>query len=176
MNKAVFLDRDGILNEEIGDYVWTLDQFKIVEGVIEILKKLKEVGYKLIVITNQGGIAKGRYGHDDVKKMHDYFQEQSGHVIDEFYYSSSHPSIPASLLDPMIRKPSPMMFEKAMTDHNIDPIQSWMIGDKERDLIPAKQLGIKTIRVFLEGFYEKGEETIGDYSVSEVKHIDNILF
>ncbi|MFK7952457.1 MAG: D-glycero-alpha-D-manno-heptose-1,7-bisphosphate 7-phosphatase [Ekhidna sp.] len=176
MNKAVFLDRDGVLNEEIGDYVWTLDQFKIVDGIIEILKKLKGEGYKLLVITNQGGIAKGVYGHDDVKKMHDYFQEQSDHVIDEYYYSPTHPKVPESLSHPMVRKPSPVMFEKAIADHNVDPHQSWMIGDKERDLIPAKALGMKTIRIFLEGYFEEGEKTIGDHSVSEVKAIEDILF
>ncbi len=176
MNKAVFLDRDGVLNEEIGDYVWTLDQFKIVDGVIEILKRLKNEGYKLIVITNQGGIAKGVYDHDDVKKMHDYFQEQSDHVIDEFYYSPTHPKVPESLSDPMVRKPSTAMFEKAIDDHNVDPKMSWMLGDKERDLIPAKKLGMKTIRIFLEGYYEKGEETIGDYAVSTVKETSQIFF
>lgn len=176
MNKAVFLDRDGVLNEEIGDYVWTLEKFKIVDGVIEILKRLKNEGYKLIVITNQGGIAKGVYGHEDVKKMHDYFQEESDHVIDAFYYSPTHPKVPESLSDPMVRKPSTVMFEKAIAEYDVDPKMSWMLGDKERDLIPAKKLGIKTIRIFLEGFYEKGEETIGDYSVSVVKDVDKILF
>lgn len=171
MNKAVFLDRDGVLNEEIGNYVWTLDKFKIVDGIIDVLQKLKKEGYKLIVVTNQAGIAKGLYGHEDVKKMHDHFQEQSGNAIDHFYYAPGHPSVSESLM----RKPDSLMWEKAMAKFNIDPAQSWMIGDKERDLMPAKKFGIKTIRVFLEGFYEEGEETIGDYGVKDVREIENII-
>jgi D-glycero-D-manno-heptose 1,7-bisphosphate phosphatase len=171
MNKAVFLDRDGVLNEEIGNYVWTFDSFKIVDGIIEVLQKLKSNGYKLIVVTNQAGIAKGLYTHADVKKMHDHFQEQSGSVIDHFYYAPGHPSVSESLM----RKPDSLMWEKAMAKFNIDPSKSWMIGDKERDLIPAKKFGIKTIRVFLEGFYEEGEETIGDYGVKDVKEVAGLI-
>lgn len=171
MNKAVFLDRDGVINEEIGNYVWTLDKFKIVDGVIELLQRLKSEGFKLIVITNQAGIAKGLYGHEDVRKMHNFFQEQSGNIIDHFYYAPGHPSVSESLM----RKPDSLMWEKAMAKFDIDPSASWMIGDKERDLIPAKKFGMKTIRVFLEGFYQEGEETIGDYAVKAVKEISDII-
>lgn len=171
MNKAVFLDRDGVLNEEIGDYVYQLTDFKIVGGIIEVLAKLKEHGYKLIVITNQAGIARGRYAHEDVKKMHDYFQEKSGDLIDQFYYAPDHPDYSESFS----RKPDSLLFEKAIAKFDIDPIASWMVGDKERDLVPAKKLGVKTIRAFLEGYFKPGEETIGDYSVTEIKEIEEVI-
>ncbi len=169
--KAVFLDRDGILNVERGDYVWLLQDFKIVPGIIEALQKLKEDGFLLIVITNQAGISKGRYGRDEMRKCHEYFQELSGNVIDEFYYAPNHPSFSESL----IRKPDSLMWEKAIAKFNVDTDASWMVGDKERDLIPAKKLGIKTIRAFLEGFYEECDKTMGDHSVYEVRDIASII-
>lgn len=170
MNKAVFLDRDGILNVERGDYVWTLEDFKIVPGIIAALKELKSQGYLLIVVTNQAGIAKGRYTREDMHQCHEYFQKESGNLIDHFYFAANHPSFSESLL----RKPDSLMWEKAIAKFNIDPSQSWMVGDKERDLIPAKKLGIKTIRVFIEGFYEK-EETMGDFGVKDVRELLSII-
>ncbi len=171
MNKAVFLDRDGILNVERGDYVWTLEDFKIVPGIIDVLKELKDKGFLLIVVTNQAGITKGRYTREDMHKCHDFFQKESGDLIDHFYYAAGHPSVSESLL----RKPDSLMWEKAMAKFEIDPKQSWMVGDKERDLIPAKKLGIKTIRVFIEGFYEEGEETMGDFGVKDVRELHDLI-
>lgn len=171
MNKAVFLDRDGVLNEEIGDYVYRLTDFKIVAGIIDTLSALKTQGFILVVITNQAGIAKGRYTHADVHEMHEYFQKESGNLIDKFYYSPYHPDYSESIG----RKPGTLLFEKAIAKFDIDPAQSWMVGDKERDLVPAKKLGMKTIRVFLKGFHEKGETSIGDYSVEEASEISNII-
>ena len=171
MNKAVFLDRDGVLNEEIGDYVYTLTDFKIVNGIIPALYELKQNGFHLIVVTNQAGIAKGRYDHEDVRAMHDYFQQESGNLIDAFYYAPYHPTYTESFS----RKPGTLLFEKAIAKFDIDTGQSWMVGDKERDLIPAKALGIKTIRAFLDGCYQEGEETIGDFKLKSVKEIPRIV-
>jgi len=165
--KAIFLDRDGVLNEERGDYVWLLEDFKIVPGIIEVLKALKAKGYLLIVVTNQAGITKGRYTREQMQECHDYFQKESGNIIDHFYYAPGHPSYSESLT----RKPDSLMWEKAMAKFDIDPSQSWMIGDKERDLVPAIKFGIKTIRIFIEGYYEIGEKTIGDHSVTHVREI-----
>ena len=166
-NKAVFLDRDGIINEEIGDYVYDLENFNIVPGIIDVLRTLKEQGFYLVVITNQAGIAKGRYGHKEVRMLHDHFQEKSGELIDHFYYAPSHPDYSESLG----RKPGTLLFEKAMAKFSIDPSQSWMVGDKERDLVPAKQLGMRTIRLFL----EEAENTIGDHSIQDVSEILGII-
>ena len=89
-NKCVFLDRDGVINVDNVDYTYKVEEFRIIEGVIPALKMLKEAGYLLIVITNQSGIAKGIYQHEDVFKCHNYFDEQSGHLIDEYFYSPYH--------------------------------------------------------------------------------------
>ncbi len=141
--KCIFLDRDGVINVDKVDYTYTLEDFKIIPGVIEALEAFKKAGYLLVVITNQSGIAKGIYGHEDVKICHDFFQEKCGALIDRYYYSPYHQTISESIS----RKPDSLMFEKAIAKFDIDIESSWMIGDKNRDLVPAKKLGIKTALV-----------------------------
>ncbi len=142
-NKCIFLDRDGVINVDKVDYVYSIAEFKLIPGVLEAFQLLRDAGYLLIVITNQSGIAKGIYGHEDVKICHDYLQEISNHAIDEFYYSPYHESSSHSLT----RKPGSLMFERAIAKYQIDIENSWMIGDKDRDTKPAKNLGIKSIAV-----------------------------
>ena len=143
MNKCVFLDRDGVLNVERGDYTYALGDFQIIEGVKEALVKLKEAGYLLIVITNQAGIAKGLYDKGAVLACHEKLQKEIGGLIDDLYYSPYHPISTESLG----RKPGSLLFEKAIAKYNINPFESWMVGDRERDLVPAKKLGMQTVLV-----------------------------
>ncbi|MDH5399767.1 MAG: HAD family hydrolase [Cyclobacteriaceae bacterium] len=142
-NRCVFLDRDGVLNKDRPNYVYDPGHFEIIEGVPETLKALKQRGYLLIVVTNQAGIARGLYTREDMHRCHEYLQQQCGGAIDHFYYAPSHPSVSESLS----RKPDSLLFEKAISRYNIDPGKSWMVGDRERDLIPAKKLGMATIIV-----------------------------
>ncbi len=143
MNKCVFLDRDGVLNVDDVNYVWTIEAFKILPGVPEALKILKERGYYLVIITNQSGIAKGIYKDEDVLNCYNFLQEKTGHLIDALYYSPYH----ASQTDSLVTKPGTLSFEKAIARYNLDITQCWMVGDMDRDLIPAKKLGIKTILI-----------------------------
>jgi len=142
-NKCVFLDRDGVINVDNVNYTYKVEEFKIIDGVIPALKMLKEAGYLLIIITNQSGIAKGIYQHEDVYKCHDYFDKESGNLIDEYFYSPYHQTISESLS----RKPGSLMFEKAIAKYDIDITQSWMVGDRERDITPANKLNIPTILI-----------------------------
>jgi D-glycero-D-manno-heptose 1,7-bisphosphate phosphatase len=167
MNKCVFLDRDGVINKDNPDYIYKVNEFEILPGVVEGFKKLKEHGYLLVVITNQSGITKGIYTKEDMDACHNYFQEVSGHVIDHFYYSPYHPFY----TDSLTRKPQSLMFEKAIAKFNIDPSQSWMLGDKERDLIPAQKLGIKGI---IMSSYLYNENWPTEYSMSGA--VKRILF
>ena len=141
--KCVFLDRDGVLNVDRGDYTYLVEDFVIVKGVAEALRMLHEAGYLLVVITNQAGIAKGRYSIADMHRCHEYLQQQTGSLVDKFYFSPYHPDYSESLT----RKPDSLMFEKAIAKFDIDVSASWMIGDKHRDLEPARKLGISTIQV-----------------------------
>ena len=143
MNKCVFLDRDGVLNVDNVNYTWKVEEFKIMPGVKEALKILKDKGYFLVIITNQSGIAKGVYKHEDVMNCYDYLQEQTGYLIDEIYYSPHHHTKTESL----ITKPGTLSFEKAIARFNLDISKSWMVGDMDRDLIPAKKMGLKTILI-----------------------------
>lgn len=86
MSKCIFLDRDGVLNEDRADYVYRIEDFIIPDGVAEALAQLKAAGYMLIIITNQAGIAKGLYTRDDVMACYQYLQDQCGHLIDDIYY------------------------------------------------------------------------------------------
>ena len=141
--KAIFLDRDGVLNRERGDYTYREKDFEILEGVIDSLKVLKAEGYLLIIITNQGGISKGIYSIKEVNHLHNILQKSSGNIIDEWYFAPFHCNQSKSLS----RKPNPIMWERAIARFNIDVNQSWMLGDSERDITPANSLGIKTIRI-----------------------------
>ncbi len=137
----VFLDRDGVLNKERGGYTFKPEDFVLEPGVVEALRALKEAGYLLIVITNQGGIAKGIYTERDMMACHAKLQAETGFLIDDLFYSPYHPDYSQSLG----RKPGTLLFERALASYAYPPHICWMVGDQERDLLPAKALGIRTI-------------------------------
>lgn len=167
MNRCVFLDRDGVLNVDDPDYTFLVSKFKIIPGVIESLHKLKGAGYKLIVATNQSGISRGLYTQAQMEECHSYLQEACGHVIDHFYFCPYHRDVTNSLA----RKPGRLMFEKGLARFNGDPRQSWMVGDRGRDLIPARQLGIRTIQVG----DEVEPENRGDFRVDDLREATEII-
>ena len=142
MKKIVFFDRDGVINHEPGHYTSSVDEFVVNDGIGESVKLLKDSGYTVIIISNQGGIAKGLYSADDVLKMHkklqDYLLEYNTE-IDDFYFCPHHNDFGKCLC----RKPGNLMFEKAIYLNNASPLESFMIGDSERDLHAAEKSGVK---------------------------------
>ncbi len=141
--KCVFLDRDGVLNEEPASYyLYRPEDVQVPTGVIEGLRRMKEADYLLIVITNQAGVAKGLYGRQDVLRVHDHFQSLCGGLLDDIYFCPHHPDHSTNSL---LRKPDSLMIEKAMAKYNIDPATSWMIGDRERDVQAGQKAGLCTI-------------------------------
>jgi D-glycero-D-manno-heptose 1,7-bisphosphate phosphatase len=144
MSKCIFLDRDGVLNEDRTDYVYRIEDFIIPDGVAEALAQLKAAGYLLIIITNQAGIAKGLYTREDVMACYEYLQEQCGHLIDDIYYCPHHPDYDSQSLT---RKPGSLLLEKAMAKYNIKSDQSWMIGDAMRDMQAGRRAGVRTVRI-----------------------------
>lgn len=158
MKKCVFLDRDGVINVDCVDYTYKVEEFVIIKGVGEALKLLKDHGYLLVVVTNQSGIVKGIYDHGDMRACHDYLQKETGYLIDYFYYSPYHEKHTASLS----RKPGTLMFEKAIARFDIDVDNSWMIGDKERDMAPARKMGIRTILIPDDGKSTKSSDYMAD--------------
>ena len=145
MNKAVFLDRDGVINKEIG-YVYRLEDFILTDDIIPSLKKLQEAGFIFIVVTNQSGIAKELYKHEDVAIIHTHMLsllKENGISIAEIYYCPHHSDV-----EPCIcRKPDSGMLEKAIARFNIDVKKSFLIGDKERDIMAAEKAGVKGILI-----------------------------
>src|SRR5690554_1192922 len=133
MNKVIFLDRDGVINHDPGDYTTSAEEFRLLPGVLETLQKWSALGYSIIVITNQGGIAKGRYTLEDFrevdKKMADAFRNSGISYLDT-YFCTHHDSLGKCLC----RKPLPGMIEKALARHSVNPHHAVMIGDKERDI------------------------------------------
>ena len=165
--KCVFLDRDGVLNEDNINYTFLLSKFTILPGVLDALYNLKEAGYVLVVVTNQSGIAQRKYTQLQMEICHIFLQEACEHVIDHIYFSPYHPSATNSLL----RKPGTLMFEKAIARFSIDVKKSWMVGDRGRDIIPARQLGIKTIQIGNE--IEANE--MGDFKVESLLEASKLI-
>ena len=147
MNKAVFLDRDGVLNKELGDYVCHFEDFKVLEHNFTALKELQDRGYLLIVITNQGGLAKGWYSANVLDQMHSQLittYAEQGVLISEVYYCNHHPEYNGKCL---CRKPGSLMLEKALARFGIDASQSYFIGDRERDVIAGEAAGVAGILI-----------------------------
>jgi D-glycero-D-manno-heptose 1,7-bisphosphate phosphatase len=142
-SKIVFLDRDGIINKEVGDYVYEIEKFEIAPETITALQKLKKAGYKLVVVTNQGGIARGRYTNDAVKALHQHFQELSGGILDHLYYAPYVDEVSKSLM----RKPDSLMIERGLAKYGAKAENCWLFGDAGRDIEAAAKVGVKGILV-----------------------------
>lgn len=166
-DKCVFLDRDGVLNEDNPNYTFTVESFKILPGVRETLIQLKDEGFLLVVVTNQSGIAQGIYTEEQMHTCHQYLQKECSHVIDHFYFCPYHPMVTASLS----RKPGTLMFERAIARFRISIPDSWMIGDKGRDIIPARTLGIRTIQIG----DEIEPENLADYKVGSLAEAGKVI-
>lgn len=145
-NKAVFLDRDGVLNREMGDYVRRIEDFYILDN-FEALKTLQDKGYLLLVATNQGGLAKGWYTEVELDKMHNSLREtylQHGVELTDFFYCPHHPNFTG---DCDCRKPKPGLLLKGIEKYDIDPAKSYFIGDRERDVEAGTAAGVKGILI-----------------------------
>ncbi len=167
IHKCVFLDRDGVLNKELGDYLFNLEDLVIPDGVPEALHLLKKAGFLLIVITNQAGIAKGLYTADAVFAMHERMQEISGISLDDIYFSPYHEKYSSRSLS---RKPDSLMLEKAIAKYKIDASQSWMVGDRERDVVAGKKADLRTIQIVSEN-----ETSAGDYAAVNLLEAAKII-
>jgi D-glycero-D-manno-heptose 1,7-bisphosphate phosphatase len=144
--KAVFLDRDGVLNQEMGDYVRRFEDFHVLDN-FDALKTLQDRGYMLLVATNQGGLAKGWYTEDELGKMHNHLREvyaERGVVITDFFYCPHHPNFTG---DCDCRKPKPGLLLRGIAKYNIDPALSYFIGDRERDVEAGTAAGVKGILI-----------------------------
>ncbi len=146
LKKGLFLDRDGVVNREIGRHVYSLDEFELLPDISDFLRKATELGFCIVIVSNQSGIAQGLYDHRTVEGLHRHLRsklEAAGVRIADIFYAPHHPDHGNSL----IRKPRPLMLEKGMAKHGIDPDRSLFFGDKDSDLEAGRRAGIRTIRI-----------------------------
>lgn len=145
MNKAFFLDRDGTINVDY-NYVHKPEEWTWCDGAMDAIRWMNDHHFKIIIVTNQSGIARGRYTEKHVQKLHDWVDAELGKQnlhIDDWYYAPHHPKHdPGEQFPAADRKPGTGMFEKAARKHDINFEESYMAGDKISDLKPAIELGM----------------------------------
>lgn len=147
MIQAVFFDRDGVLNEEVG-YLWKVEEFIWINGARDAIKLCNEHGILTVVVTNQSGIARGLYTAQDVEIIHAFMQRSLAEVgahIDAFYYCPHHPEgkVEEFRIVCDCRKPKPGMILRACKELNINPAQAILFGDSKRDIEAAEAAGLR---------------------------------
>lgn len=145
LNKAIFLDRDGVINQERSDYVKSTNELVIFPEIVHLIKKLKKSGFLIIVITNQSVINRGIITISQLNKIHNAIQQylnQNDTFIDHFFYCPHRPDENCNC-----RKPKPGLLIKAIKDFSINPSSSWMIGDMDTDVAAGNSVGCKTIKI-----------------------------
>jgi len=149
--KAIFLDRDGTINEEV-DYLCRLDQLRIFPVAAAAIRQINEAGMKTVVVTNQSGVARGFFDEAFIATVHDRIEEsleKEGARIDRFYYCPHHPTegMPPYRRECNCRKPKPGMLLRAAEELHIDLTRSYVIGDSRRDIDMAEAVGAQGILV-----------------------------
>jgi len=153
---AIFFDRDGVLNKDLG-YVYKKENFIWIPGAMETIEFYKNKGYTIFIVTNQSGIARGYYTEKDVYDLHHWINNElfrQYHVlIDSFYYCPHHPTdgLDKYKIICDCRKPKPGLINKAISEFNIDRKRSYFIGDKDTDMEAAFAADIKGFK-----FHNKG--------------------
>lgn len=177
MNKAIFLDRDGTINVE-KNYLYKIEDFEFLPGVVDALKQLQQAGYMLIIVTNQSGIARGYYTEDDFQKLNDWMVTQlkmQDVIIAQVYFCPHLPDaeVEEYRKDCNCRKPKLGMYQQAVSDYNIQLSKSYAIGDKIRDCAICEQTVCKG---FLVGENEKTDiiEKVKNGGYDRVSYANNL--
>ena len=159
MKRAVFIDRDGTISEEVG-YINHASRFRTFAYAAEAIKHLNENDWLAIVVTNQAGVARGYFTEDMIKTVHQRMTDDlanGGARLDAVYYCAHHPSVgePPYRFDCDCRKPKPGLITRAAKDLEIDLESSWMVGDRYSDIELARNAGVKS--AFVLSGYGRGE-------------------
>ena len=174
--KAIFLDRDGTINKYVG-FLRNIDDFELIDGVAEAIRKINESGYLAVVVTNQPVVARGEVSFEELEEIHSKMETllgKEGAYLDAIYYCPHHPhkgyegERPELKIDCDCRKPKPGMLLKAAEDFNIDLSKSWMVGDGENDIQAGINAGCKT--VLLSNGNESYGQTVRVTSLAEFTH------
>ena len=170
--KTIFLDRDGVVNKEV-KYLYKIDDFKFIDGIFDTCLYFQNLGYKIIIITNQSGIFRSFYTENDYQRLTEWmlgqFQNNKINILDVFHC----PHGPDSNCN--CRKPLPGMFLNAKIKHNIDMKQSWMIGDKEIDVIAANASGIHSTILVRSGHSIDESNSNASYILDSIHQSNEVI-
>jgi D-glycero-D-manno-heptose 1,7-bisphosphate phosphatase len=172
--RAVFLDRDGVINEERG-YVHTPDQFILIPRVVAAIRNLRLSGFKVVVITNQSGVARGFFNVATVDKLHRHFQEilgAEGEHVDGIYYCPHHPegTVTEYAVHCDCRKPMPGLLLQAAKELNLDLSASYLVGDKLSDIQAGRQASLR------EEFLVRTGHPLSGEAISYANYVVNDLY
>ena len=146
MNKVIFLDRDGVINREIGNYIYNHKDFVINDGLEKALSNWDTKGYSFVIVTNQGGIAKGLYHKNDVENINvflrNWFKSRKLNLLN-ILYCPHHNFIENCIC----RKPNSLMFEKIIARYAVSVKHSFMIGDSDSDVQAANKVGLRAFKI-----------------------------
>ena len=170
--KAIFLDRDGVINIDV-NYLYRINDFEFIEGIFEVCHHFQNLGYSIIIVTNQSGIARDLYKDEDFQVLTNWMIKEfmkNNITILETYYCPHGPESKCNC-----RKPKPGMLIKAKIKHNINMKNSWMIGDKEVDIKAANDAGIKNTILVRSGHKINEASSNAMFFLDSIKQIEQII-
>ena len=170
--KTIFLDRDGVINKEVG-YLHKIEDFEFIDSVFDACLYFQSLGYQIIIVTNQSGIERGYYSENDFHIVNNWmleqFKDQGIDILDVFFC----PHGPESNCD--CRKPKPGMFNQANEKYNIDMKSSWMIGDKEADIQAANAASIQNTILVKSGHAIDEVNSKAEFILDSIKQAKTII-
>ena len=170
--KTIFLDRDGVVNKEVR-YLYKLSDFEFIDGIFDACLYFQKLGYEIVIVTNQSGIARGYYNENDYLKLTEWmlgqFNNNGIKILDTFYC----PHDPESLCE--CRKPKPGMFLEAKKQYNIDMKNSWMIGDSESDIKSANAAGIFNTILVRSGHLIDESNSNSKFTIDSIKQSNEVI-
>ncbi|MFP4089736.1 MAG: D-glycero-beta-D-manno-heptose 1,7-bisphosphate 7-phosphatase [Cyclobacteriaceae bacterium] len=177
--KALFLDRDGVINED-KNYVHRIEDFVFIKGVFSLLRKAQELGYLLIVVTNQAGIARGYYHEEDFHQLTRWMKQEmmkEGIFLDHVYFCPYHPQhgLGSYKRQSSCRKPAPGMILQAEKDYAIDLSASMLIGDKESDIEAGLAAGVGTTCLLLHDLPALPQPSNATHTIHHLKDALSII-
>ena len=170
--KTIFLDRDGVVNKEVG-YLYKLSNFEFIDGIFDACLYFQKLGYENVIVTNQSGIARGYYNENDYLKLTEWmlgqFNDNGINILDIFYC----PHSPESLCE--CRKPKPGMLIEAKDKYNISMKDSWMIGDSESDIKAANAAGISKTILVRSGHLVDESNSNSKFTIDSIKQSKEVI-
>jgi len=165
--KTIFLDRDGVINKEV-NYLYKIDDFKFIDGIFDACLHFQQLGFQIIIVTNQSGIERGYYTEADYQLITEWmlvqFENRGIKILDIFHCPHGSNSTCSC------RKPQPGMFLKAESKYNINMQKSWMIGDREIDIVAANRAGITNTILIKTGYLIEESSSNASFTLDSIQH------